>query len=241
MKTALITGAGRHDGIGFEVAKELAAKGYHVIISARQQSQIDDRVAELNNQNLSASGLLMDITSQESVDIAVKVFTEQFKQLDVLVNDAAYFGDFADIVNTNFDQVEKIFKTNLFGSWRVAQAFYPFLKQAGSSRLVNVSSGAGSYDDPVYGLLRGSMGMDASEYALTKLALNGLTIKMAREFEKDGIIVNAICPGVVNTHPDAGFGGRDVEEGADGIVWAATLPDGAATGGFYRDKKPLPW
>ena len=104
----------------------------------------------------------------------------------------------------------------------------------------NVSSGAGSFGDPQYGLLNGSQGIPCSGYGISKLAVNGLTLKLAKELEKNHIPVNAVCPDITNTF---GFGpwGRPVEVSAKSVVWAATLPDDGPTGGFYRDGQALPW
>lgn len=104
----------------------------------------------------------------------------------------------------------------------------------------NVSSGAGSFGDLQYGLLNGSQGIPCSGYGISKLAVNGLTLKLAKELEKNHILVNAVCPDITNTF---GFGpwGRPVEVSAKSVVWAATLPDDGPTGGFYRDGQALPW
>ena len=76
-------------------------------------------------------------------------------------------------------------------------------------------------------------------YSTSKAALNALTCILANELRRDKILVNSVCPGWTNT--DMGGGGRPVSEGAEGIVWAATLPDDGPTGGFFRDKEKLPW
>ena len=101
------------------------------------------------------------------------------------------------------------------------------------ARIVNVSSGAGSFAE------NGGSG-GAPAYSVTKAGLGMLTVKMAAEAELRGIAVNAVCPGWVATDM-GGSGGRPVEQGADGIVWAATLPEDGPSGGFFRDRQPIPW
>mgnify|MGYP004701537337 CR=1 FL=1 len=241
MKTALITGAGRREGLGFEVAHQLGNLGYHVILSARQPAQIDARVQTLRQAGIDASGILMDIADHKSVQQAAQTIQQQFQQLDVLINNAAVFGNFESLLETDMQELHHEFNTNFFGTWDVIQQFYPLLRQAGSSRIVNVSSGAGSFDDPKYGMVHGSLGMPVSAYALTKLSINGLTVKAAREFAPDGILVNSVCPGVVATHQAPGVFARPVPDGAKSVVWAATLPDDGPTGKFFRDGQPLPW
>lgn len=138
------------------------------------------------------------------------------------------------------------FNTNLIGTWRVAQEFYPLLKKSGDARIVNVSSGAGTFWDPDFGPVN-NPGFEMSQfgdvligsYALTKLAINGLTLKLAQDFRADQVLVNSICPGLVSTDPSSP--GGSVEDGARSIVWGATLPSSGPTGLLFRDGKQLPW
>ena len=96
---------------------------------------------------------------------------------------------------------------------------------------VNVSSGGGSLTD---------MGGGLPAYRISKVSLNALTRMWAAELVADRILVNSICPGWAATDM-GGPGGRPVVEGAAGITWAATLPDNGPTGGFFRDRRPIPW
>lgn len=128
----------------------------------------------------------------------------------------------------------------MIGTWSVTQKFLPLLKKSGHPRIVNVSSGAGSFEDPQYGLLHGTVVQVPMGYGISKLALNGLTVKMAKEFLPYHILVNAVCPDVTDTF-GGGMWGRPVEGSAKSIIWAALLPDDGPTGGFFRDGKKLPW
>ena len=122
--------------------------------------------------------------------------------------------------------------TNLMGPWRMCQAFIPLMKKQGYGRIVNVSSGSGSID---------KMSSETPAYGLSKTALNVLTIKLADELKGSEILVNSVCPGWVRTEMGGMNAPRSVEEGAEGIVWLATLPEGGPSGGFFRDKQPIPW
>ena len=122
--------------------------------------------------------------------------------------------------------------TNLLGPWRVCQAFLPLLRKSRAGRIVNVSSESGSL---------AQMGVGPPAYQVTKAALNALTRTLAAELNGSRILVNAVCPGWVATDMGGAGAPRSVEEGAAGIVWAATLPQNGPTGGFFRDGKPLPW
>jgi NAD(P)-dependent dehydrogenase (short-subunit alcohol dehydrogenase family) len=107
--------------------------------------------------------------------------------------------------------------------------------------MVNVGSGAGTFGAPEGLLAQHAANLPA--YALSKLALSGLTIKLAAELSGAGILVNAVCPGTTATYPgmEAIPGARPVPQGAASIVWAALLPDNGPTGGYFRDGQPLPW
>ncbi len=113
----------------------------------------------------------------------------------------------------------------------MCRTFIPLLRASGHGRIVNVSSEAGSL---------ASLGGGTPAYSMSKAAMNALTRMLATELRESGILVNSVCPGWVATEM-GGSGGRPVEEGATSVVWAATLPDGGPTGGFFRDGRPLPW
>jgi NAD(P)-dependent dehydrogenase (short-subunit alcohol dehydrogenase family) len=124
------------------------------------------------------------------------------------------------------------FQTNTFGALEVTQAFLPYLRRAGTSRIINVSSG--------YGQLEG-MSPEVPSYCLSKLALNGLTIMLAVALHNDGIAVNSMCPGWVRTDMGGPGATRSVDEGADTAVWLADEASHNLTGKFFRDRQEIPW
>jgi len=187
---------------------------------------------------------------RKSIADTTKEVRQQYPVLDVLINNAALMLDGSTTsLAKDLDEFNTEFETNVTGTWAVTQQFYPMIAASGHGRIVNISSGAGSYGDPDFGILNfpGPALSLLNEYALTayaitKLALNGLTIKMGKEFKADNVLVNAICPGFTATRPGSvEFGARAVNESVKGIIWAATLPDNGPTGQFFRDGKPLPW
>ncbi|MFI6791286.1 SDR family NAD(P)-dependent oxidoreductase [Nonomuraea sp. NPDC050383] len=224
---ALVTGANR--GIGREVCRQLAAAGHTVVLTARSLQPAAAAAAELGPD---VHPLLLDVTSEESVARAAEAVAERFGRLDALVNNAAITYDtWQRAENADLDVVRETAETNLYGPWRMVQAFLPLLRAGGHARVVNVSSEAASLT---------GMGGGTPAYTTTKVALNALTRMLAAELRGDGILVNAVCPGWVATDM-GGAGGRPVADGAAGVVWAATLPDNDPTGGFFRDGRPLPW
>ena len=250
MKIALITGVSRKEGLGYATAEKLGQQGFHVIISARQLEQAQSLVQDLTNQGIKASAVRIDLLDKGSIADAAKEVQQKFQKLDVLINNAALMlNSSATIMGKDMEELNTEFETNVTGTWYVTQQFYPLIAVSGNGRIVNISSGAGSYGDPGFGLINfPGTGVSMIEnyplpaYGLTKLALNGLTIKMAKEFKADNVLVNAVCPGFTATRPGTSdIGARPVSESVDGIVWAATLPDDGPTGQFFRDAKPLPW
>lgn len=241
MNIALITGAGRRQGLGFETARQLAKKRYHVILAGRKEKQVEDSVAELKSKGFSASGTVLDLTDDSSIRRAAEKLASEIDHLDVLINDAALIQGMGTTETQDMDEARLILNTNVIGTWSVTQQMLPFLKKSVHARIVNVSSGAGSYEDPQYGLKHGSIVTMASVYGISKLAVNGLTVKMAKDLKQYGILVNAVCPDITATHDASGYFGRPVDVSAKGIVWAATLPDDGPSGGFFRDGKEIPW
>lgn len=236
---ALVTGANR--GIGLEVCRQLAQQGKTVYLAARTRDRADAAAHTLSEEGLSVLPLTLDVTVSETIAGAVQTVEAAFGRLDILVNNAAVFTDWSETAtNADLGIAHAVLETNLFGAWRVIQMFLPLLKHSPHPRIVNVSSGAGSHGDSQFGLTTGQ-GSVAS-YGISKAALNALTSKFAAELAGTGILVNAVCPGFTATAPGMeAMGARPVAESAVGIVWAATLPDDGANGGFFRDGKPLPW
>ena len=227
---ALVTGANR--GIGLEVCRQLAKNGFTVILGSRDLNKGQDAARALSNEGLTVLPLQLDVTDQASVDAAESWVEIKFKVLDVLINNAAIlYDDWQRAAGADLDVVREAFETNTLGAWRMCNAFLPLLRLSNYARIVNVSSEAGSLTN---------MGGGTPAYTLSKVGLNALTRMLAKELKTSRILVNAVCPGWVATEM-GGSGGRPVEDGAAGIVWAASLPDTGPTGGFFRDGKPLSW
>ncbi|MDL4815284.1 SDR family oxidoreductase [Actinomadura opuntiae] len=218
---SLVTGANR--GIGLEVCRQLAERGHEVLLGAR-----DPGAAERAAKEAGATPVRLDVTSEADIArVAADV-----GRLDVLVNNAAITYDtWQRASDADLDVVREAAETNLYGPWRLTQALLPVLRRSPHGRIVNVSSEAASL---------AGMGSGTPAYSASKVALNALTRMFAAELRADGVLVNAVCPGWVATDM-GGPGGRPVADGAAGVVWAATLPDGGPTGGFFRDGRPLPW
>jgi NAD(P)-dependent dehydrogenase (short-subunit alcohol dehydrogenase family) len=226
-RVALISGANR--GIGLEIARQLAAQGLTVVVGGREEAAARAAAAGIDGD---ARPRQLDITDQASVDRCVAGIDEELGRLDVLVNNAG-IGSFG-IAGSDADveAARPTIEVNLFGSWRLSVACIPLMRRTGGGRIVNVSSGMGQLSD---------MGGGSAPYRLSKAALNALTRILAAELATDGILVNSACPGWVRTDMGTSAAPRSVQEGADTPVWLATLPDDGPTGGFFRNREPIPW
>ncbi len=232
----LITGVSRREGLGYETARQLISNNYDVIISARQLEK-----AKVLADEISARAVSLDVTDEASILQLEQFIRKEYGQLDVLINNAGAFFDMGQQpLDAEMSMVQAAMDLNLMGAWRMIKAFVPLLKESNHPRIVNVSSGAGSFQDPIFGLSN-HMGI-VPVYGISKLALNGLTVKIARQLAETSIKINSVCPGFVATYPGTvEYGARPVTEGAKGIVWAAMIPDDGPSGGFFRDGEAIAW
>jgi NAD(P)-dependent dehydrogenase (short-subunit alcohol dehydrogenase family) len=238
-QVALVTGSNR--GIGFEIAKQLAMKEIDVILTSRNSANGEAAVRKLAREGVKKEVVPMelDVSNQVSVDSLLDNVERSFGRLDILVNNAAILIDKDDDVsasNANLETVKITLETNLFGAWRMCKAFIPLMKKNGFGRIVNVSSGVGEFE-----YMATSGGGHWPAYSVSKTSLNALTVMLASELKGTNILVNAVCPGWVQTDMGGPNATRSVEEGAATPVWLATLPDGGPTGNNYYDMKQSSW
>jgi NAD(P)-dependent dehydrogenase (short-subunit alcohol dehydrogenase family) len=237
----LITGVGKQTGIGFETARQLANLGYQIIITSRKQEAADQLAGILIEEGLNIVPMALDVTDEIMVKAVAEQVDLRFGKLDVLINNATLFPDKFDTVSVDLADIKSVLDSNFIGAWSTIKYFTPLLKKSEHARIVNVSSGSGSFDGEEYSLLNPWRGV-ISAYSISKLALNGLTLKAANDLKNDNILVNAATPGITATYEVlANFGGRPVSEGAKSIVFAATLPKGGPTGKFFKDGEIIGW
>jgi len=230
MKTVLVTGANK--GIGYEVARQLAGKGFQVFIGARNQSAGRKGADEIAKGDRKATFLEIDVADNASVTGAAREFAKAADQLDALVNNAGIIvdGDNA-ILEISDELLRKTLETNTLGALRVTRAFVPLLRKSKAPRVINVSSGGGQLTDGADGW--------SPAYCISKTALNGVTSQLATALPK--FAVNSVCPGWVRTDMGGQGATRSVEEGADTVVWLAADAPQKLTGKFLRDRKEIPW
>ncbi|PTL76394.1 SDR family oxidoreductase [Vitiosangium sp. GDMCC 1.1324] len=257
--TALVTGGNR--GIGLEVCRQLGRLGMRVLLTARDIAAGAEATAALRSEGLDVTFEPLDVASQESIDQLTDRLERQGIRLAALVNNAGI-----TLNGFDADVAERTLAVNFFGAMHVTQRLLPLMEEHG--RIVMVSSGAGeleglsptirqridppasqeelvallrSFIDDVRGGRYAAKGWPGSAYRVSKLGLNALTRLLAGELKPRHLLVNAVCPGWVRTRMGGAQAPRSVEEGADTIVWAATLPPRGPSGGFFRNRRAIPW
>ncbi len=228
IRTALVTGANR--GIGFEVCRELGRLGHRVVLTARDSERGENSAARLKTDGIDVRFEVLDVAVDDSVDACAVRLRSAGLAVDILVNNAAIYPEETFLPSPKHS-LRDTMETNFFGAARTCRAFLPGMIERGWGRVVNVSSGCGSF----------ASGLRChAAYSISKAALNALTVKLASEIEGD-VKINAANPGWVQTRMGGARAPKSVEQGADTIVWLATLPKGGPNGGFFSERKPVPW
>jgi NAD(P)-dependent dehydrogenase (short-subunit alcohol dehydrogenase family) len=228
---ALVTGANR--GIGHEVSRQLAERGYEVLLSARDGEKAEQAAREVAQATgARVRALKLDVSDAKSIEQAAAQVHHDPRRLDVLVNNAGVGTDWGvSGTEPDFDAIAGALNTNFYGTYRLTVALLDLLRESEHPRIVNVSSGMGGISE---------MGGWSPGYRVSKAALNAMTRILSTELKEQSVLVNSACPGFVNTDMGGQFGAKkSVEDGAAGIVWLATLPDDGPTGGFFRDGKAI--
>ena len=230
-KIAMVTGGNK--GIGFEICRQLARQGVDVILTARDEAKGTEACEALRKEGVPSRFHPLDVDDPESIGRFREFMEREFGRLDILVNNAGINID-AEMTASDVDigTVSRTVRTNVFGPMLMCQAVVPMMRRHNFGRIVNVSSTMGSLTEMAGGF---------PAYRLSKTALNAVTRVLSFETMGTNIRVNSMCPGWVRTDMGGPEADRSVEEGADTAVWLATLPDGGPTGGFFRDRKKIPW
>lgn len=230
-RVALITGANR--GMGLETCRQLLARGLRVVVTGRDEHAVQRALDGLGANETDAMAVPMDVTDRRSIEAAHELVVERFGTVDVVVNNAAvlvYEDD--DVLSIPAEGFRETFDTNVLGVVEVCRVFVPPMAERRYGRVVNVSSGAGQLS---------SMSTYAPAYSISKAALNAFTRILAETYRRSGVLANAVDPGWVRTDMGGPSAPRSLQQGVETTVWLATLPDSGPTGGFFRDRRPIPW
>ncbi len=247
-RVALVTGA--NQGVGLQVAKELAANGHTVLVGSRSFERGEAAAREIGPD---AIAVQLDVTDAASIAAAAERIRTEIGRLDLLVNNAGIsnttkgdmslveYGKVSQASNASLDEVRAVWETNVFGVLAVYQAMLPLLRESSDARIVNVSSGVGSLTlnaDPgyPYHLYFGPI------YPASKTALNGITLAMMVELESTDIKINLVSPGFTSTNLNGYEGAESVEDGSREVVRVALLGPEGPTGTFTRwENTTIPW
>ncbi|WP_233080210.1 SDR family NAD(P)-dependent oxidoreductase [Rheinheimera soli] len=224
-KTVLITGANR--GIGFAIAKSLIKQGgFQVLLAARQQKDAEEAVSLLG----AGIALRLDLTDPLLLEQKALQIERQYGPVDVLINNAAMLHS-TDVPHTQAEDLIHSLSVNTVAPFILCKVFGQLMKQRGYGRIVNLSSSWGSFSEGLEG---------PACYAISKAALNAVTVSCAREFMPE-VKVNAACPGWVRTRMGGEAADLSPEQGAETPVWLATLAEDGPTGAFFRNKTQIDW
>jgi NAD(P)-dependent dehydrogenase (short-subunit alcohol dehydrogenase family) len=237
-RVAVVTGANR--GIGFEISRQLARRGYAVILTARDPAKGRAAVRVLAREGFDVTFHRLDVTDAAGIKRFARHLRRKVGRLDVLVNNAGIYleGGYVDdrppesVFDESIDKVRVTMETNLYGPYQLCQALIPLMREGGYGRVVNVSSRSGQ--------LSGMGGREAA-YRMSKAALNALTRILAAELPGGQVLVNSMSPGWVRSDMGGPKAPKTLAEGADTAVWLAMLPKRGPHGGFFRERKPIPW
>jgi len=230
-RVALVTGSNR--GIGFDICRQLGQAGYVVVATARDAAKGARTEQALRAEGVEAHFHPLDVTAAEGARQAAGFVARELGRLDALVNNAAVSIDSEEsLEHVDLDIMRQTLEANFLGALRCCQSFLPMMREQGYGRIVNVSSGRGSFSKLAAG---------GPCYRISKTALNALTVILADEVKETNVLVNAMTPGWVRTRLGGMQAPRSTSEGAEAAVWLAMLPDDGPRGRFFKDREEFPW
>ncbi len=185
-KVALVTGASK--GIGEAIARFYAAYGAKVVINSRKQEELDVVARSIKEAGGECTGIAANAGDMKVCQELIEKVISTYGGLDILVNNAATNPTYGPLLKSEEWAFDKIMNVNVKAPFALANLAHPHMKKNGGGSVINISSIAGLTPDPGLGL-----------YSISKAALNMLTKVQAKEWGKDGIRVNSICPGLIKT------------------------------------------
>ncbi len=220
-RTILVTGANR--GIGLAICEALSSQGhFRILMGMRHPAE----AAKLP----SAYGVKLDLSTRVGMASDLQKILEQYGPIDGLVNNAGVLHE-GDIHKVELQDYDDSLRVNTTAPLELMQALLPSMIKRGYGRIVNISSGWGSFGEGLTGPI---------SYSVSKAALNALTKNISKDLPSN-VLINSMCPGWVNTRMGGPAAPRTPAEGARTAVWLVTLPDNGPNGGFFRDQKPISW
>ena len=240
--TPVVLISGANQGIGLATARRLATEhNYRVIIGSRNAAAGKQAADSISPPGNPVSSVQLDIDSDESINAAVEAIAANYGRLDVLINNAAILLEVDPKTVLTRELMNRTLQVNVTGQVCLTEAFLPLLRKSSLPRIIFVSSEAGS--------MKSSQNrewehyeMDGRAYRASKAAVNMLMVQYARLMEDEGALVNAVCPGLIQTKlNNYQTGGLTTDIGAQRILELATAEKGGVTGTFSNRGGPLGW
>jgi NAD(P)-dependent dehydrogenase (short-subunit alcohol dehydrogenase family) len=221
-RNILVTGGNR--GIGRAIVELMAESDDQIILGCRNP----DEVKDISKSNITIQKL--DLSSDQSILKSCNEIKNKFQHLDCLINNAGVLIEepFLEVTTENF---EYTYQVNVKAPYLLTKFFIPEMIKRDYGRIVNISSGWGSFSDGLTGPF---------SYSYSKACLNAFTVTAAKNLPKN-IKINSMCPGWVKTRMGGDTAPRTPEQGAETAIWLANADEDSATGQFFRDKKMIPW
>lgn len=231
-KIAIVTGANR--GMGRAASEKLASLGHHVIMVGKNKEQLENETTKLINKKLSVEPFILDVKDKTKTLELIKYVGAKYGQLDILLNNAGIYieENSSERLNPNSNVMNETYEVNTMAPYRLMKGFLPLMLKNKFGRIVNVSSGLGTF---------AGCSLNCPSYCVSKVSLNMLTKLFAMETDGTDVKINSICPGWVQTDMGGKNAPRTIEEGVAGMIWAATLDSSGPNGGFFRDGKVVDW
>ena len=238
-RVALVTGANR--GIGFEIARQLAQKKIKVLVGARDLEKGIEAAETLTKMGIDVQPVQLEVNQARSIEATVGKISDEIGRLDILINNAGIQIDTqSDILELDPVIFKNTLETNALGPLLLAQSCVPIMEKNGYGRIVNIASTLGSLAE-IASPESAYEEVLVPAYRLSKTLLNGITVLLAKQLRNKNILVNSTCPGWVRTDMGGSEAPLTPDQGAETPVWLATLSDGGPTGGFFRERQPIPW
>ncbi len=188
-QVVLVTGAGSPKGIGRTVAHTFARQGAQVVLCDINQAGVEANVREMEEKGWKAYGAVADLCNPDSVKALTEEIVRRYGRIDVLVNNAG-LSQKVTVEDMTLEDMERIFRINVFGLFLMTQAVCRVMKKQMYGRIVHLSSVSAKRGGGIFG---------GAHYSASKAAVLGFSKNLAREISPYGITTNCVCPGLINT------------------------------------------
>lgn len=206
-QVVIVTGSGSPKGIGKTIAKCFAKQGAKVVIADMNEAGVKETVAEIEGEGGEAYGVVVNVTRKESVENMVKEIMDRYGRIDVLVNNAG-ISQKVTVADMTAEDMRRIFEVNMIGLFLCTQAVMKPMRAAKYGRIVNLSSVSGKRGGGVFG---------GAHYSASKAAVLGFSKNLSREISAEGITINSVCPGLINTEIWKSLPAQDAQKVIDTI------------------------